>query len=273
MVDKIDMSLDDIIKSGKKQRGFAAGGAVRNYGGNKRGGRGGGITRNSGGGACRSGGSASAGGSLSFKRKQSGGFQNGRSRGGAIVRPYTRGDVNSAWKHDLFKGFGLRTLAAVKAAVYQQQPASGPTRLFLSNLYFGVSDSDIQELFAEFGPLKRAAVHYNRSGWSLGTADIVFERKMDAHKALKQYNGVSLDGRAMIIQITTSEMFPLRSSRRTPPAEIKYTKPSTLRARSRPTRGTRGGRGAARNAKAPRKSAPTAEELDAELDAYIKELL
>ncbi|XP_068898971.1 THO complex subunit 4-A isoform X2 [Tenebrio molitor] len=173
------------------------------------------------------------------------------------------GDVNSAWKHDLFEGYGPRKVAAARAVV---QSNMGPTKLMVANLDFGVSDSDIQELFAEFGPLKSASVHYDRSGRSLGTADVIFERRSDAIKAMKQYNGVPLDGRAMNIQIITSEIpSPVRRG----PTQTKFQNRSPRGAtKTRPNRG-RGGGG--RNFRTPKKP-PTAEELDAELDAYTKEM-
>ncbi|GLV32302.1 RNA and export factor binding protein 1 [Carabus blaptoides fortunei] len=236
MVDKIDMSLDDIIKSSKSKRG--------------------GVRRGRGG--TRAGGQRRGGASFRGNTRQNatgGGVMRGRNRGG-IARPaYTRGDVNSAWKHDLFEGYGARKTVAPARSLAQL----GPTKLMVSNLDFGVSDSDIQELFAEFGPLKNAAVHYDRSGRSLGTADVIFERRADAIKAMKQYNGVPLDGRAMNIQLTTSEIPSVLRGGRLGAGERKFPI------------GGGGGRGQPR---ASNKTRPVgrAEELDAELDAYSKEM-
>ncbi|XP_034832395.1 THO complex subunit 4 isoform X2 [Maniola hyperantus] len=252
MVDRIDMALDDIIKANRK------GGAGRKFDAKKPG-RGGG-----GGGGFRNG-------------RTGGVLLRGRNRGG-VSKPanYTRGDVNSTWKHDMFSEFNDRK-------IQRSAPiTTGPTKLLVSNLDFGVSDSDIQELFSEFGMLKSAALHYDRSGRSLGTADVLFERRADALKAMKQYNGVPLDGRAMNIQLATSEISTFRNEDKSRPFGGRPVRRNSSRGGggNRPqamTGGGRGGGGARRGGRgggAPRgrRPVPTAEQLDAELDAYVKEI-
>lgn len=276
MVDKIEMSLDDIIKSSKPQRG--AGGR-------------GGVSKNGGGPRPRGGPPRNGGGGGGFRQNRSGGgggggVLKGRQRGGIQRSKYARGDVNSAWKHDMYEGARKNRLLAAAGlglggGLGGGGGAGGSTKLMVSNLDFGVSESDINELFADFGPLKSASVHYDRSGRSLGTADVVFERRADAIKAMKQYNGVPLDGRPMSIQLATSEIPVPRAPRlgggssdrslapRSPRSPGRRQGGSSSRGNSQTNQRRGGGGGGPRRQQ---RETKTAEELDAELDAYTKDM-
>eukprot|EP00475_Leptophrys_vorax_P032283 TRINITY_DN4967_c0_g2_i3.p1 TRINITY_DN4967_c0_g2~~TRINITY_DN4967_c0_g2_i3.p1 ORF type:complete len:191 (+),score=25.34 TRINITY_DN4967_c0_g2_i3:717-1289(+) len=179
--------------------------------------------------------------------------------------------TDGAWKHDMYDAGA----AAASAGAPGRMIETG-TKLYISNLDFGVSNDDIKELFSEIGELKRCTIHYDRSARSKGTAEVVFARKADALAAISRYNNVQLDGKPMKIELIGSTVAPAPAAVVAPRMAVAPVVAAPYAfvpapggggrggGRGRGRGRGRGGRGRGRG-KEPQK---TQEELDAELDQY-----
>jgi len=267
----MDKSLEEIIQENKKNRGGRGGGR-----GGRRGGSGPGPMRR---------------GRVSRRRNST---------------PYGTSAMEideDVWQHDKYvpeddndmdSGLSFKRRNRIRRLNRITGGYQTGYKLRVSNLHFDVSTEDIKDLFSKVGDLKRAVVHYDKSGRSLGTAEVVFSRKQDALNALKKFNNNPLDGRVMKVELLGPNVISRGTRGNRVPGQnrrIRITAERTLtrlwsrggRFRSRggsrgggpgSTRGGgrrggfgnrgRGGRGASRN-----RGVNSKEGLDQELDEYI----
>lgn len=290
MVDKVGLSLDEIIKHNKKTNKKTAA-ATRGRGGKKRGGirgssrttmasrggKGDALSQTKSRGIRRGRGSTrgSRGGRASEKiggRVIGGGVQQRKSTRGARGARIGRG--RGASTNSITRG-GARSKGTGKPA-----PKSKPGKLMINNLHFNVTDSDMMELFSKFGRVRQASVHYNSMGKSVGTAEVIFDNVDHAVKAMQEYNNVPLDKRPMKIclignqnQVVTIDQRlgpkpkpPAKSPAPTPSKRGGNQKRGSGRGATGRGRGRGKGRGGGRGAPQEKLSA---EELDKQLDDYI----
>uniref|UniRef100_A0A0A0L717 RRM domain-containing protein n=1 Tax=Cucumis sativus TaxID=3659 RepID=A0A0A0L717_CUCSA len=171
MTTPLDMSLEDVIKKNNREKLRARGRARR--------GRGAGGSFNGGRGVV-----------IGSVRRGPLGI-NARASAYSIRKPPHR-MKNVQWQHDLFED-SLRASGISGIQI--------GTKLYVSNLDYGVTKEDIKELFSEIGDVKRFAIHYDKNGRPSGSAEVVYTRRSDAFAALKRYNNVLLDGKPMKIEM------------------------------------------------------------------------
>lgn len=270
MVSAIDMGLDDIIKSNKKAKKTQATARGKGRGGRARGARAGnranGATRNTRNnqGTLR----RTRGGGVGQRRGNRG---NGRANG-SMMRS-ARPAANGARGAGGIRGRGARGRGGRAAGRGLARGAANgagralPGKITVRNLQWSVSDDDIKELFSQFGELKTSAIHYDRTGRSLGVADVTFRRSTDADKACNKYNNVPLDGRPMKIEVVGKKPAVPVSTRLGPKPKQQQQQNKQANGRGG---GARRGRGKGRGGQGrqPKKEI-SAEELDSQLEAYI----
>ncbi|KAE9040094.1 hypothetical protein PR003_g5093 [Phytophthora rubi] len=159
--------------------------------------------------------------------------------------------------------------------------ASPGTKILVKNLKFDILEEEVRELFGTVGEVSKAEIVYDRSGRSKGIARVWFTRRSDADKAIKQYDGRTLDGQPMQIALDSDKnvrngLFGTALEREGNDVKFKVSfgggnndndqpKGRRNRRRGRGDKDSQGGRG--------RDSAPskTAEDLDNEMDTYMKD--
>jgi len=179
-----------------------------------------------------------------------------------------------------------RRAAAGAGPAHVSTAASSATmavKIIISNLPADVNDAQVKDLFATtVGPVKTCSLQYNAAGKSNGTATVVFQKPGDAQKAFDTYNNRLIDGkRPMKIEIVFDPAKQPLVNRVAAPKGGAKTGPaaSTVAAagggggvrrparRGRPGRGGGGGGGGA-----VRRPHKTAEDLDAEMADYTKDV-
>jgi len=245
------MALDDFIAKNKIKGNFGKGGA-RGKGGDRRGNNRG---RNDRGGGDRVSRSGDRG---AVNKRGGGGFSSRRNR-----------NLPDRWEHDMYAGGRANSGGG---------SSGGGNKLIVNNLDFGVTDGDMEELFAEFGNLKKASILYDRSGRSTGSAEIEFLRASDARQAKEQYHLVPLDGRAMNITVIGSDDnerrgggYRDRSPRGRRGGGGGGDRDGGRNDRNGGGRRRGGGGGSGAGGGRPKKEEITQEQLDADMDEYLNE--
>lgn len=74
--------------------------------------------------------------------------------------------------------------------------------IYVGNISWGIDQNDLQQLFAEFGPVKSANLIEDReTGRSKGFGFVEMENTGDGEAAIEALNGKEVDGRNLTVNV------------------------------------------------------------------------
>src|SRR3954465_9637027 len=74
------------------------------------------------------------------------------------------------------------------------------TKLYVGNLSFNTTETDLQDLFAQAGPVQEVTLMQDKfTGKSRGFAFVTMTSEADAQKAITEFNGKTIEGRPLTV--------------------------------------------------------------------------
>ncbi|MEP6821225.1 MAG: RNA-binding protein [Chthoniobacterales bacterium] len=74
------------------------------------------------------------------------------------------------------------------------------TKLYVGNLSFNTTETDLQDLFAQAGPVQEVSLMQDKfTGKSRGFAFVTMTTDADAQKAITEFNGKTVEGRPLTV--------------------------------------------------------------------------
>jgi RNA recognition motif-containing protein len=74
------------------------------------------------------------------------------------------------------------------------------TKLYVGNLSFNTTETDLQDLFAQAGPVQEVTLMQDKfTGKSRGFAFVTMTSDADAQKAVSEFNGKTVEGRPLTV--------------------------------------------------------------------------
>ena len=74
------------------------------------------------------------------------------------------------------------------------------TNLYVGNLSFNTTETDLQDLFAQAGPVSEVTLMQDKfTGKSRGFAFVTMSSEQEAQNAITQFNGKTVEGRALTV--------------------------------------------------------------------------
>src|SRR6202030_505687 len=74
------------------------------------------------------------------------------------------------------------------------------TKLYVGNLSFNTTETDLQDMFAGVGPVQEVTLMQDKfTGKSRGFAFVTMTTEADAQKAITEFNGKTVEGRPLTV--------------------------------------------------------------------------